>query len=70
VAATVSRELLTDAQRLLNELRRRPRGYRYLRSMLGDDSGRTLSAIDRLDGLSAIRRRIINGDTHFEAIET
>ncbi len=69
MAAAVSPELLTDAQRLLNELRARPRGYRYLRQILGGDAERTLRAIDRLDGLGVIRRRIINGDTHFEATD-
>jgi hypothetical protein len=70
MAIVVSLELLTDAQRVLKELRARPRAYRYLRKLLGNDSDRALRAIDRLDGLGVIRRCMINGDTHFECVPT
>jgi hypothetical protein len=67
MAIAVSTELLTDAQRLLTEIRKRPRRWSELRAVLGDNPDRLIRAIDRLDGLSAIRRRKINGGTHFEA---
>lgn len=67
MATEVSPVLLSDAQRILNELRRRPRGYRYIRELVGNDATRALNALDRLDGLGLIRQRKIRMDTHYEA---
>ncbi len=67
MAIAVSPELLTDADLLLREIRKRPRRWSEMRAVLGDDPERLIRAIDRLDGLSAIRQRKISGCTHFEA---
>lgn len=61
----VSPALLTDAQRVLNEVRKRPTGYRRLKDILGGDSVRVLRAIDRLKALGVIDCCMIGGNTHF-----
>jgi hypothetical protein len=68
MATAVPVAVLTDAQRLLVEIRKRPQRYQILKAMLGRDPERTLNALDRLDGLGLVRRRIINGCTHFAAM--
>lgn len=68
MATTVSPDVLADAHRILVEMRMRPRGYIYLRKMLGDDPERALRALDRLKGLGLVRSRKINLATHYEAV--
>lgn len=67
MATEVSPALLTDSQRILNEVRKRPTGYRRLKDLLGGDSVRVLRALDRLNGLGVIECCMIGGNTHFRA---